>query len=89
MLHVHGQSLNEQELERLLEALTDDGGPDAVAVATEISHAYASDRFAVRLDFEAREAIYFVLATEEDLPEGLMELRETLGRHVLALLKIM
>lgn len=88
MLHVHGQPLRAGEVERLVRALTDDGGLDAVEAATTILHAYANDHFAARLSLDTREAIYFVLAAEGDLPEGLEQLRETLSRHVLALLKI-
>ncbi len=89
MVHVHGQPLSEQELGRLIEALMADGGPDAVAAAREILHAYAHDRFAARLDFDTRDAIYFVLSAAEDLPDGLVQLRDALGRCVLALLMIM
>lgn len=88
MLHVHGQPLRSREVERLIRALTDDGRPDAVEAATTILHAYANDHFAAQLSFDTRDAIYFVLAAEEELPEGLVQLREMLGRHVVALLKI-
>jgi hypothetical protein len=88
MTHVHGQPLGEPELERLIVDLTNDGGPDAIAAATEVLRAYAHDRYAARLDFDTREAIYFVLAADEDLPEGLQQLRDALGRCILAQLKL-
>ena len=88
MLHVHGQPLTEQDLERLILDLTNDGGPDAVAAATEVVRAYAQDRFAARLDLDTRDAIYFVLAADEDLSEGLTGLRDALGRCILSQLKL-
>ena len=89
MLHVHGQPLNSGEVERLIRALRDDGGPAAVEAARTISHAYANDHFAAQLNFDTREAICFVLGSEDNLPESLERLRETLGRGVVALVKIM
>jgi hypothetical protein len=89
MLHVHGQPLRSWEVERLIRALRQDGGPAAVEAAGTIIHAFVNDRFAAPLTFGTREAISFVLAAEDDLPEGLEQLRETLSRHVVALVKIM
>ena len=89
MLHVHGQPLRSQEVERLIRALSDDGGPAAFEAAGRIVHAFVNDHFAVPLSFETREAICFVLAAEEDLSDGLEQLRDTLSRHVVALVKIM
>ena len=88
MIHVHGQPLAEHELDRLIVDLTNDGGPDAIAAATEVLRAYAQDRFAARLDFDTRDAIYFVLAADEELPEGLKQLRDALGRYILSQLKL-
>jgi hypothetical protein len=88
MIHVHGQPLEKQDLDRLIADLTDDGGPDAIAAATEVLRAYAQDRFAARLDFDTRDAIYFVLAADEDLPEGLDQLKRALGRCILSQLKL-
>ena len=89
MLHVHGQPLRSREVERLIRALADDGGTAAVEAADTSTHAYVNDHFAAQLNFDTREAICFVLASEEDLPESLERLRETLSRHVVALVKIM
>ena len=89
MLHVHGQPLESREVERLIRVLREDGGPAAVEAARTVIHAYVNDHFAVPLSFETREAICFVLAAEEDLSDGLEALRETLSRHVVALVKIM
>ena len=77
-----------EELDRLIVDLTNDGGPDAIAAATEVLRAAAQDRFAAHLDFDTRDAIYFVLAADEDLPEGLKQLRDALGRCILAQLKL-
>jgi hypothetical protein len=88
MFHVHGQPLNSQEVERLIRALRNDGGPAAVEAAGTIVHAYVNDHFAAQLKFATREAICFVLASEDDLPEALEDLRETLSRHVIALVEI-
>ena len=88
MVHVHGQPLTEQDIDLLIAGLMNDGGPDAVAAATEVFHAYAQDRFAARLDFDTRDAIYFVLAADRDLPEGLTGLRDALGRCILSELKL-
>ena len=88
MLHVHGQPLNSREVERLIQILTDDGGLEALEAASTIRHAYVYDRFAAQLNFDMREAICFVLAAEEELPEALDQLRETLSRHVIALVLI-
>jgi hypothetical protein len=89
MLHVHGQPLRSREVERLVRALSADGGPAAVEAAETTLHAFVNDHFAVPLSFDTREAICFVLAAEEDLSDGLDQLRETLSRHVVALVKIM
>ena len=89
MLHVHGQPLRSEEVERLVRALSEDGGPAAVEAAGNILHAFVNDHFSVRLTFDTREAICFVLAAEEDPSDGLDELRETLSRHVVALVEIM
>jgi hypothetical protein len=89
MLHVHGEPLSSTEVERLILALNDDGGPAALEAATTIAHAYVRDHFSATLTFDTREAIAFVLAWEDDLTEGLQHLRETLSRHVVALVKIM
>ena len=88
MLHVHGQPLPEPEIRRLIELLSADGGPDAREAARVILNACAGDRFAAALSFDTRDAIYFVLSTAEDLPDGLAKLKETLGRGILALLQI-
>ena len=88
MIHVHGQPLEDEDIDRLIVDLTNDGGPDAIAAATEVLRAYAQDRFAAHLDFDTRDAIYFVLAVDEDLPEGLKQLRDALGRCILSQLKI-
>src|SRR3954462_988796 len=89
MLHVHGEPLSSTEVERLIRALNDDGGPAALEAATTIAHAYVEDHFSAPLSFDTREAIAFVLAGEDDLTEGLQHLRETLSRHAGAPLKIM
>jgi hypothetical protein len=88
VLHVHGHPLGGSEVELLIRVLRQDGAPAAVEAAGTIIHAYANDRFAAQLSFETREAILFVLAVEDDLPDGLDRLRETLSRHVVALVEI-
>ena len=88
MLHVHGQPLNSREVELLIRALTDDGGPQAREAASTICHAYAYDHFSAQLNFDTREAICFVLAAKRVLPDALEQLRETLSRHVVALVMI-
>lgn len=87
-LHVHGQPLSEEDVDWLIQCLTADGGPDALAAATEILHGYANDRFAAHLGFDTRDAIFFVLSAADDLPPALALLRDDLGRGILAGLKI-
>jgi hypothetical protein len=88
MLHVHGQPLAEKDVERLVFDLTNDGGPDALSAATGVLRDYAHDRFATQLDLDTRDAIYFVLAADEEIPEGLKPLRDALGRCILSQLKL-
>ena len=88
MFHVHGEPLAEEDVERLILDLTNDGGPDAIAAATAIFRDYVQERFATQLDLDTRDAIYFVLAADESLPEALKRLRDALGRCILSQLKL-
>ena len=74
MLHVHRQPLRPDEVERLTRALnTDDGGPDAVDAALKVLRAYVHDACAAG----THESTRFVLASDDDLYEGLEQLRDT------------